>query len=165
MAWKTYFPLCDGPLQSPIDVVPTPSSRGPETERVKVDFAPGLQNGEIKGMNTGRNIKLFFRPENLTAPLMQLSFPSKPTFGTYRFLEMVFHWGEGQGDHGSEHTIDGKFFDAEAQMVFASNKYDTYEEARKHPGGLVIVAVPLNGAWNLPATHPMFPTFEIDLNP
>ncbi|XP_037073256.1 carbonic anhydrase-like [Pollicipes pollicipes] len=162
-AWKTHFPLCDGPLQSPIDLVPTPCSRSPQIERVKVDFAPGLKNGEIMGMNTGRNIKLFFRPENITAPLMQLTFPSKPKFGTYRFLEMVFHWGEELGDHGSEHTIDGKFFDAEVQMVFFSDRYGTYEEARKHPAGLTIVAVPLSADLDRPVPHLTFPIFQLDV--
>ncbi|KAF0287462.1 Carbonic anhydrase 1 [Amphibalanus amphitrite] len=158
--WKSYFPLCDGPLQSPINIIP--GSGKPRVEKLQVDWAPGIGNSEIEGINNGRTIKIFIRPENVSRPLMTLRSHSRPLFGVYHFAELDLHWGEGQGDEGSEHSFNGKFYDAEAQLVFYNAKYGTYNEAKKYPGGLAIVAVPLTGN-NNPRGLPFFPLFSIDL--
>ena len=42
---------------------------------------------------------------------------------------------------GSEHTIDGKRYDMEAQFTFFNVRYLNYEEARVEPKGLAVISI------------------------
>ena len=53
---------------------------------------------------------------------------------------MHAHWGSKEGI-GSEHTLDGEKFDAELHIVHYNSKYDTAEEAMKHPDGLAVLGM------------------------
>ena len=63
-----------------------------------------------------------------------------PVSGKYRFHEFHFHWGKTDG-HGSEHIVNGKSFSAELHLVhWNTEKFSSFEEAKKYRGGLTVVA-------------------------
>ncbi|GMS91831.1 hypothetical protein PENTCL1PPCAC_14006, partial [Pristionchus entomophagus] len=55
--------------------------------------------------------------------------------GTYRLLQFHAHWG------GSEHTLDGKRFDAEIHFVYWNTRYFCAQGACKQSDGLAVLAV------------------------
>ncbi|GMS92083.1 hypothetical protein PENTCL1PPCAC_14258, partial [Pristionchus entomophagus] len=55
--------------------------------------------------------------------------------GTYRLLQFHAHWG------GSEHTLDGKRFDAEIHFVYWNTHYFIPEEACTKSDGLAVLAI------------------------
>lgn len=156
--WNNYFPMCNGPLQSPIDLQPGPVANN---DRLKLEMAPGLMDGEMEAWNNGRVARFYYRPENRSQPIARFSSLSRPLFGTYRFEHMDYHWTIAAGSTpGSEHSIAGRFGDAEAQLVFVNEKFSTFAEALKHPGGVAILGIILDGIE--PPAMPQFPTFGFE---
>ena len=49
------------------------------------------------------------------------NFPQHPTYNTSQVWQMHAHWGSCAG-HGSEHTVNGKQYDAELHIVHFNTK-------------------------------------------
>ncbi|XP_037073250.1 carbonic anhydrase 3-like [Pollicipes pollicipes] len=141
--WREVFPMCGGPMQSPIALTPT---RYALSRTPKLKFAKGLSDGQIEAVNTGRALKLTLRPKNRDKPLLRLVSYSKPMIGIYTFAQMHFHWADGSGLHGSEHAIGGNYTDAEAHFVFYNSRYPSIKEAVRHFDGLLVVGTMLRGS-------------------
>ena len=55
-------------------------------------------------------------------------------------LQMHAHWGDKPGK-GSEHTLDGKMFDAELHIVHYNSKYGDPSVAVDKPDGLAVLGM------------------------
>ncbi|XP_043209549.1 carbonic anhydrase 2-like [Amphibalanus amphitrite] len=155
--WKDHFPMCGGPMQSPVSLTATrlALSRTPTLK-----FADGLEDGEVEFVNTGREIKLKLMPKNRKLPLLHLISYSKPTLGIYTFAQMHFHWGATPEEHGSEHSIGDKYTDAEAHFVFFNTRYGSFKDAVRHFDGLLVLGVMLEGSEN--KNQFFFPTLGME---
>ena len=58
----------------------------------------------------------------------------------HRLLQVHAHWGGGDG-RGSEHSLDGVFYDAELHLVHYNTEYGDPGAALDKLDGLVVVAV------------------------
>ena len=114
-SWPNTFPMCGGPMQSPIALTPT---RLKFVKAPALQFADNLENGMIEAENTGREIKLKLLPPNTEEPLLNFFSFNGETLGIYEFAQMHFHWGDVRLNHGSEHASGENFTDAEAHFVF-----------------------------------------------
>lgn len=56
----------------------------------------------------------------------------------YRFVEVHHHFGENR-KIGSEHTIDGVSYAAEAHLIFFNTKYASFNEAKANTDGLTVL--------------------------
>ena len=54
---------------------------------------------------------------------------------------MHAHWGKKDGQGGSEHTIDGKQYDAELHIVHYNTKYGDPSQAVDKPDGLAVLGM------------------------
>ena len=156
--WQETFPLCDSPLQSPIALT---RDRIAYSRPPKLVAGDGLAEGEVTATNTGRRIQLQLTPGNASQPAIQLVSYKKPLFGVYSLESVDLHWGDAGGTHGSEHAINNEFFDGEAQFVFYNTFYENVSKARRHPGGIAVVSVLLEGA-AAPA-ETAYPTLGLEL--
>ena len=57
-----------------------------------------------------------------------------------QILQMHAHWGKKDGG-GSEHTIDGKQYDAELHIVHYNDKYGDPSQAVDKPDGLAVLGM------------------------
>ena len=55
-------------------------------------------------------------------------------------VQLHAHWGH-QSGHGSEHTIDGKSYDAELHIVHYNTKYDNPGAALDQEDGLAVLGI------------------------
>uniref|UniRef100_A0A8D9BM24 Carbonic anhydrase n=1 Tax=Cacopsylla melanoneura TaxID=428564 RepID=A0A8D9BM24_9HEMI len=60
-----------------------------------------------------------------------------PLRESYTFEQLHFHWGP-DASRGSEHTINGQRFSAEAHMVHYQSRYGSYKKAKENNGLLVL---------------------------
>merc|ERR1712007_323800 len=60
--------------------------------------------------------------------------------GQFKVWQMHAHWGSCAG-HGSEHTVNGKQYDAELHIVHFNTKYGTPENAADKPDGLAVLGI------------------------
>jgi len=56
------------------------------------------------------------------------------------FEQGHWHWGSAE-DVGSEHMIDGQSYPLELHLVHYNEKYSTFDEALKHPDGLLVLGL------------------------
>lgn len=154
--WFLDYPLCGGPRQSPIDL--TVDKLG-VTVAPTVQFAKGLDHCEVQALNTGKDIKILLRPQDSTESLIHISGSVPPFSGEWDFVDVHLHWGDGVIPHGSEHSIQGRFSDAEAHFVFYNQVYESVQEALRKPDGLLVVGILLRGT---DQTRPvMFPSLGL----
>ncbi|KAF0312135.1 Carbonic anhydrase 2 [Amphibalanus amphitrite] len=155
--WQETFPMCGGPMQSPIALTP---NRLKIIKAPALQFADHLENGMIEAENTGREIKLKLLPPNPDESLLNLFSFDGETLGIYEFAQMHFHWGDVRLNHGSEHAIGDKFTDAEAHFVFYNSRYDSFKEAARRFDGLLVIGVLLKGTED--ESKGLFPTLGIE---
>ena len=62
------------------------------------------------------------------------------TYDRSQVLQMHAHWGDKPG-RGSEHTLDGKMFDAELHIVHYNSKYGDPSVAVDKPDGLAVLGM------------------------
>ena len=55
-------------------------------------------------------------------------------------VQLHAHWGH-QSGHGSEHTINGKSYDAELHIVHYNTKYDNPGAALDQEDGLAVLGI------------------------
>lgn len=63
-----------------------------------------------------------------------------PLKSTYEADNIHFHWGS-KIRKGSEHKLDGKFYDLEMHIVHRNKKYYNIQTARKHKDGLAVISI------------------------
>ncbi|XP_078682301.1 carbonic anhydrase 2-like isoform X2 [Branchiostoma floridae x Branchiostoma belcheri] len=132
--WATNFPnFCNGQKQSPIDVsTKTATQKSFQPLNFKgFDTPPADAQMRIK--NNGHAIQVDLLSKTGKTDNYQISGGGLP--GTYNVLQFHFHWG-------SEHTINGKRYDAEMHMVTWNTKYKDVYEARDN-NGLATLSVPI----------------------
>ena len=155
--WKDHFPMCGGPMQSPVSLT---ANRLALSRTPTLKFADGLEDGEVEAVNTGREIKMTLKPKNRKLPLLHLISYSKPTLGIYTFAQMHFHWGATTGERGSEHALGEKYTDAEAHFVFFNTRYGSFKDAVRHFDGLLVLGIMLEGSNN--TNQFFYPTLGIE---
>ncbi|XP_056012692.1 carbonic anhydrase-related protein 10-like [Ostrea edulis] len=124
--------LCsEGKLQSPINI-----------SAESLLFDPGLKHIVVKGnkvsgklTNLGNDVTFFIRgTHSVTISLGPLPY-------VYKLSQIKFHFGRKEG-MGTEHTIDGKRFDAEVHlMAYNSDLFNNYTIAERAPRGLTIISL------------------------
>jgi len=129
--WSKWYPVADlGERQSPIDI------KTAEAVPVKGDMSNldyKYDPATVKIVNTGSSWRMDFSSDgtNLTGG---------PLEGNYKILQMHAHWGKKDGG-GSEHTIDGKQYDAELHIVHYNDKYGDPSQAVDKPDGLAVLGM------------------------
>jgi len=128
--WCNHFPVAKtGIRQSPVDIVPTCCSPDDALCDLKYQYTPA----KIKMINTGATWRMDFSPDGS-------NLSGGPLDDDYKVLQMHAHWGDKPGK-GSEHTLDGKMFDAELHIVHYNAKYGDPSVAVDKPDGLAVLGM------------------------
>uniref|UniRef100_A0A1I8PBT6 Carbonic anhydrase n=1 Tax=Stomoxys calcitrans TaxID=35570 RepID=A0A1I8PBT6_STOCA len=134
--WGVDYPQCNGLRQSPINIqsestflIPMPA--------LKFTYYDIPLKGPVTLSNNGHSVDVGVTPTiNGKRPFIT----GGTLNGIYEAMGIHFHWGS-SSSRGSEHTIDNRRYDAEMHIVHKSIKYDTIEEAIKHPDGLAVLGI------------------------
>jgi len=134
--WHEEFPVAkEGKRQSPIDIQ-TAKAVLDEKLRSKALKWSYVPESNIDIENTGASFKV-----NVDGKGSCLS--GGPLEGEYELWQFHAHWGK-SGSKGSEHTIDGKQWDAELHLVhWNRSKYASPNEAAGQPDGLSVLGIML----------------------
>merc|ERR1712109_143045 len=127
--WRKDFPVADGPRQSPINI--DAATAVPEAfPAIDVKYGDG---SALSVTNTGASwlVKLPAEGSSLTGGAIP---------GQFKVWQMHAHWGSCAG-HGSEHTLDGKQYDAELHIVHYNTKYGNAGEAFDKEDGLAVLGM------------------------
>jgi len=129
--WNTWFPVANsGTRQSPVDIVTNSCVPDSSMKELKYEYDPD----KIKLINTGSSWRMDF------APSLPSNLSGGPLDDDYKVLQMHAHWGDCPG-RGSEHTLDGKSFDAELHIVHYNTKYGDAGVAVDKPDGLAVLGM------------------------
>ncbi len=125
--WCEKFPDANGKRQSPINIV---------TKDARVDAALGplkLTPARCADVvNNGHTVQV-----NIDSSDTNMS--GGPLKHNYRFAQFHFHWGSKDGQ-GSEHTVDGKPYDAELHLVhWNTDMFKAVGEALPKDKGLAVL--------------------------
>ncbi|XP_075252573.1 uncharacterized protein LOC142344644 [Convolutriloba macropyga] len=118
-AWGDDYTDCNGNRQSPIDIV-TANTRADPNLDSGFTFSKAFGNNiaQLKYRNNGHTLQMDEEDfENSDVTLKGGDLPMEDS--DYTFLQFHSHWGSAT-EPGSEHTVDGKRFDAEIHFVFMS---------------------------------------------
>jgi len=127
--WHKAFPVARGVRQSPIDICTpgaVPGSLPPVCAKYEASAGLSLTNTGATWM-----VKFPAEGSSLTGGALH---------GEYKVWQMHGHWGACSG-HGSEHTLDGRQYDAEIHIVHWNTKYGTLDNAIDKPDGLAVLGV------------------------
>jgi len=128
--WTEMYPAARGKRQSPIDVVTREAAPG-QVEEVRVETRPcSLLHLE----NTGVSWQLHFH-DSLTSVISGGALP-----GHFKIVQVHAHWGQENGC-GSEHTVDGRSYDAELHIVHYNSRYSSPGEAFDMEDGLAVLGM------------------------
>ncbi|XP_075682153.1 carbonic anhydrase 2-like [Rhinoderma darwinii] len=130
--WHQSFPIALGESQSPIDIKTTEAKHDPALKPLNISYDPSTAKVIL---NNGHAFNVEFEDSEDRSVLKGGALE-----GTYRLKQFHFHWGSCEG-HGSEHTINGKKYEAELHLVHWNTKYSSFGEAVKHCDGLAVVGV------------------------
>lgn len=151
--WPSLFETCGGIAQSPIDI-PEPSSfvnisGSNVTEipkfKLKYLFPEDIDSAHVKIENVNYTVLLDFRGLDIVLKakglekLIQLVGRSTDLVDKFILEHIIFHWGLSNAE-GSEHTIGGKAFAAEMQLVHYNANYSDISEAAQHSDGILVIA-------------------------
>ncbi|XP_055904383.1 carbonic anhydrase 14-like isoform X2 [Eupeodes corollae] len=134
------YPECSGEKQSPIAIK--------YSEAWQIDLPPlGFINydvpmgAHVKAVNNGHTVQIDIpHMHTYNAPYVY----GGGLDAVYKLKGLHFHWGS-PGQPGSEHSIDGNRYDLELHVVHKKIPYNTLEEARSDPLGIVVLAVLFQG--------------------
>ncbi|KAL3879482.1 hypothetical protein ACJMK2_031778, partial [Sinanodonta woodiana] len=136
--WGTHNPawsLCNkGKYQSPIDVSPNKLIYDPNLKPLHID------NTKVDGtlLNTGHDVTYEVLQDSLEPPF---TFSGGPLSYKYRVQRIKLHFGVAD-DIGSEHTVAGKTFPIEIQIIgYNSDLYKNYTEALFSTHGLAAFSI------------------------
>ncbi|CAD6188220.1 unnamed protein product [Caenorhabditis auriculariae] len=132
---KDWWMCKKGRLQSPIDVQASQLLFDSSIKPIRIDklgvMSELVNTGQMARVRIGNSAR---KPSvNLT---------SGPFYGyKYRIQRIDIHMGRGT-ENGSEHTIDGRRFPMEIQLIsFNTDLYANFSMASKSPHGLAAVAI------------------------
>ncbi|XP_023339786.1 carbonic anhydrase-related protein 10 [Eurytemora carolleeae] len=125
--------LCNqGQRQSPVDIEPKLVLYDPQLPDLYI--TPSKVRGKV--VNTGHTVSFLVEPGN--RHLVNVSGASLSY--NYQVWQIDLHWGD-EGP-GSEHTIGGKQFDGELQIIgYNGELYSKEKDALSSPQGVVGIAV------------------------
>ncbi|XP_077062344.1 carbonic anhydrase 4-like [Siphateles boraxobius] len=113
---KTAPQFCNGSSQSPIDIV-TKSVQG-NPNLTSFNFTGFDDNSTFMSINnTGQSVVVYLDSSKMTVQGGDL--PDR-----YNSIQFTLHWGNGSSSPGSEHTVDGKQYPMELQIVNVLSKYN-----------------------------------------
>lgn len=114
--WSQLTPSCKGSRQSPIDIV-TKNVQG-NSNLTSFNFTGFDDNSTLLSMtNTGNNVVVA-----LNSGKMSVYGGDLPDL--YNPIRFTLHWGNGSTSSGSEHTVDGKQYPMELQILNVRSKYN-----------------------------------------
>ncbi|CAO4371751.1 unnamed protein product [Caenorhabditis nigoni] len=124
-----------GRLQSPIDIQPDRLLFDASVKPVRLDKLPVLS----EFVNTGQMVRIRI---GYSTKKPSVNITNGPLYGyRYRVQRIDFHMGRGK-ENGSEHTINGRRFPMEVQLVaFNTDLYPNFTAASKSPHGIAILSV------------------------
>uniref|UniRef100_A0A8C4VIC3 Carbonic anhydrase n=1 Tax=Gopherus evgoodei TaxID=1825980 RepID=A0A8C4VIC3_9SAUR len=134
--WHENFPIANGKRQSPIDINTESAQYDSSLKPLHFSYDPSTARNIV---NNGHSFNVEFDDSADKSVLRGGALE-----GTYRLIQFHIHWGSCEGQ-GSEHTVDGVQYDAELHLVHWNTKYGRFGEAVKHPDGLTVVGVFLQG--------------------
>ncbi|XP_014667539.1 PREDICTED: putative carbonic anhydrase-like protein 1 [Priapulus caudatus] len=126
--------MCEqGRRQSPINIDPAKLLYDPHLRPLHIDKHAG------HGFLTNNGHNMIFRVGNTSHPHINIS--GGPLSYKYRVQELRVHFGM-KDTHGSEHTVNGKAFPLEVQIVgYNSDLYANMSQATHLPQGLVAISL------------------------
>lgn len=132
---KDWWMCKKGRLQSPIDIQPDRLLFDASVKPVRLDKLPVLS----EFVNTGQMVRIRI---GYSSKKPSVNITSGPLYGyRYRVQRIDFHMGRGK-ENGSEHTINGRRFPMEVQLVaFNTDLYPNFTTASKSPHGIAILTV------------------------
>jgi len=134
--WDNVASACRQSDQSPVNIVTKdvePDSSLGELD-ITCDNDKGLFNGIL--LNNGHEPVLTADNTRGTCNLTAVSLNNK----NYELHDMNIHFGC-DSSRGSEHTVDGKSFPAELQLMFFNTEYGSYENAAPLQDGLAAISM------------------------
>lgn len=124
--WAKSFPLAAGKRQSPIDIDPSSASKQ-STSALVASYNPAASNTLT---NTGLSFQVS----------VDGTLSGGPLGNDYKAASFHFHWSNTSAE-GSEHTVAGKAYAAEAHIVhYNAAKYASFQDAVKADDGLAVLA-------------------------
>ncbi|KAL8559398.1 hypothetical protein ACOMHN_045195 [Nucella lapillus] len=149
--WGLYFPEATGSRQSPVDLVSCDAQYEELLANTPLQFNYATSR-ETDILNNGYTLVIFPRAKQVD-PQVAHRFDHSPSHTTsvsggplpqgmeYELAEIRFHWGR-ENSRGSEHTVNGKAFPMEVQLVhWNTRNYESIEDAVGRPNGIVIVTL------------------------
>ncbi|XP_067133279.1 carbonic anhydrase-like [Centruroides vittatus] len=129
--WDDDYPTCGGNRQSPIDIDVDQVKKDENLKLIKFfGYETHIKDAILE--NNGHTAQL-----TLKNPVQSIS--GGGLNGTYKFLQLHFHWGQ-KNDEGSEHTIEGSDYPLEMHLVHYNSRYKP-EVAIMKPDGLAVLGV------------------------
>ena len=131
-----------GAHQSPININPSKAKKRLAFLKSGLTFSPGysaLQRGMLS--NDGHSIKFTVDESN------RAGIAGGPLASSYTLAQFHLHWGSRRGQ-GSEHTVNGKGYDAELHLVHYKSSYDSFAAAfdDAQPDSLAVLGIFLEEA-------------------
>ncbi|XP_062446344.1 carbonic anhydrase 15-like [Rhea pennata] len=133
--WKELKAACGGSRQSPINIDRRRLRRDGRLGRILFEGYDRAPAGRWRLANDGHTVVLSLQGDS-AAEHINITGGGLP--GTYRALQLHFHWGSLTGN-GSEHTLDGRQFPMELHIVHINVNYRSLGEAKGHPNGLAVL--------------------------
>ncbi|XP_066301511.1 carbonic anhydrase-like isoform X1 [Branchiostoma lanceolatum] len=132
--WANNFPSwCNGQKQSPIDVQSKSATQKSFPALTFKGFDTPPADAQMRIKNNGHAIQVDLLSKTGKSDNYQISGGGLP--GTYNVLQFHFHWG-------SEHTVNGKRYDAEMHVVTWNAKYPSASAASTvTPDGFAVLSV------------------------
>ncbi|XP_076449360.1 carbonic anhydrase-related protein-like isoform X1 [Babylonia areolata] len=148
--WGLYFPEATGSRQSPVDLVSCDARYEELLANTPLQFNYATSR-ETDILNNGYTLVVFPRAKQVDCQALHrsdhcshvptVSGGPLPQGMEYELAEIRFHWGR-ENSRGSEHTVNGKAFPMEVQLVHWNTRlYESIEEAVGRPNGIVIVSL------------------------
>ncbi|TRY80969.1 hypothetical protein TCAL_12516, partial [Tigriopus californicus] len=129
--WKVIYPIANGERQSPIDIEPGKAVADPALNPIQPEYGSHCCQSVL---NTGNSWQV-----NVNDKITKLV--GGALANEYKLIQFHAHWGTTAGAKGSEHTINGRLYDAELHLVHWNTKYELFSKAVQEPDGLAVVGI------------------------
>jgi len=129
--WPNNIPAAGGKMQSPIDIITKDAVYDAELHDKPLVMGHSADSAD-EIINTGASVQITY---DCAGSYLE----GGPLKSRYQLKQFHFHWGT-VSTKGSEHTVDGTRFAEEVHLVHVNvEKYQTFEEAVRHPDGLCVL--------------------------